>query len=285
MAGGKGSTTPGRQSCDPRSAPIFFLISKLFWLVAAPSTVLLCFVTIGAVLLAAGRTRAGRVFALLGAAGLLVGGVLPSGALLLRPIEDRFPRPGVDLAPPTGVIVLGGSTDERLALARGRVTIVDAADRLTEAVILARRFPEARLVFTGGSGVLGGTELSEAADVHRLWLDMGIPDSRITVEDRSRNTDENVRFTQTIVGPEPGQRWLLVTSAFHMARAVALFRANGWPVIPDPVDYRTRGDAADWRPSLNVVGNLQRLDLAVREWVGLVVYRMTGRTRALLPAP
>lgn len=252
---------------------------------AAPSTVLLGLVTTGAVLLAVGRTRSGRAVAILGAVGLLVGGVLPSGALLLRPIEDRFPRPGTDLAPPTGIIVLGGSTDERLALARGRVAIVDAADRMTEAVMLARRFPAARLVFTGGSGVLGGTVLSEAADVHRLWLDLGIPDSRITLEDRSRNTDENVRFTQAIVRPEPGQRWLLVTSAFHMARSVALFRANGWPVIPDPVDYRTRGDASDWRPSLNVVGNLQRLDLAVREWTGLVVYRLSGRTRTLLPEP
>lgn len=241
--------------------------------------------TVGAMLLAAGRFRAGRVLTLLGAAGLLAGGVLPTGALLLRPIEDRFPRPDADLAPPTGIIVLGGSTDERLALARGRVTIVDAADRLTEALVLARRFPQARLVFTGGSGVLGGTVLSEAADVHRLWLDMGIPDSRITVEDRSRNTDENVRFTQAIVRPEPGQRWVLVTSAFHMARSVALFRANGWPVIPDPVDYRTRGDATDWRPSLSIVGNLQRLDLAAREWTGLLVYRLTGRTRTLLPAP
>ncbi len=252
---------------------------------AAPSTVLLGAVAVGAGLLAAGRMRAGRAVALLAAAGLFVGGVLPSGALLLRPIEDRFPPPAADLAPPTGIIVLGGSTDERLALARGRVAIVEAADRLTEAVILARRFPSARLVFTGGSGVLGGTVLSEAADVHRLWLDMGIPDSRITLEDRSRNTDENVRFTKAIVGPESGQRWLLVTSAFHMARAVALFRANGWPVIPDPVDYRTRGDASDWRPSLTIVGNLQRLDLAVREWTGLIVYRLSGRTRTLLPAP
>lgn len=264
---------------------MFFLISKLFWLVAAPSTVLLGLTTVGAVLLASGRARAGRGFALAGAAGLVVAGVLPTGALLLRPIEDRFPRPAADLAAPTGIIVLGGSTDGAIALARGRVTIVDAAERLTEAVALARRFPAARLVFTGGSGLLGGSVRSEAADVLSLWLDMGLQESRITVEDRSRNTDENVRFTQAIVRPEPGQRWLLVTSASHMARSVALFRANGWPVIPDPVDYRTAGDAADWRPSLEVVGNLRRVDLAVREWIGLLVYRLSGRTRTLLPAP
>lgn len=264
---------------------MFFVISKLFWLLAAPSTVLLGLVAVGAALLAVGRIGAGRGLALAGAVGLVAAGVLPTGALLLRPIEDRFPRPAADLAAPTGIIVLGGSTDETLALARGRVTIVDAADRLTEAVALARRFPAARLVFTGGSGALMGSALTEAADVHRLWLDMGVPASRITVEDRSRNTDENVRFTKALVAPEPGQLWLLVTSASHMARSVALFRANNWPVVPDPVDYRTHGDASDWRPSLEVPGNLRRVDLAVREWVGLLVYRLSGRTRTLLPAP
>ncbi len=264
---------------------MFFVISKLAWAALAPVSLMLGMAAIGAALLVAGLWRTGRALTVIGVGALVVTGVLPIGSLLLQPIEDRFP-PLPDATPaPTGIVVLGGSTDQALTLARGRVTIREAGERLTEAVVLARRFPQARLVFSGGSAALAGSADTEAADARRLWTAMGVPDARITTEDRSRNTDENVRFTEAIVQPQPGELWILVTSAFHMPRAMALFRANDWPVIPDPVDYRTRGTAADWNPGLRAVENWERLDLALREWTGLVVYRLTGRTRTILPAP
>ena len=209
---------------------MFFLISKLFWMAATPTTALLGLTIVGAVLLGARGWRAGRACVITGVGGLLLAGPLPLGAVLLQPIENRFPTLPEDVPAPAGIIVLGGSTDQTLTLARGRVTIRDAAERLTEAVVLSRRYPDARLVFTGGSAALAGIADTEAADARRLWVAMGVPDARITTEDRSRNTDENVRFAKVVVQPQPGQRWVLVTSAFHMPRAVALFRANDWPV-------------------------------------------------------
>ncbi len=267
---------------------MFFLLSKLLWAVTAPVSVLLvlaCAGTLAAGSLSAGKARAGRRVALAATVALLACGVLPLGLLILRPLEDRFPQVPADFPAPTGFVVLGGSTDEALDAARGQVTVSTSADRVTEAVVMARRYPQARVVFSGGSGALVPTGLTEAEETRRLWIAMGIAPERITIENRSRNTDENARFTTALVRPQPGDTWLLVTSAFHVPRAVGLFRASGFPVVPYPVDYRTAGTGADWWPSADLSTGLQRLDFAVHEWVGLVSYWIAGKTSALFPAP
>jgi uncharacterized SAM-binding protein YcdF (DUF218 family) len=92
-------------------------------------------------------------------------------------------------------------------------------------------------------------------------------------------------FSRLIANPQPGERWLLLTSAFHMPRAVAVFRAVGFPVEPYPVDWRTTGPADLFRPYPSVSEGLRRTDVAVREWVGLLLYRLTGKTAELFPAP
>ncbi len=114
---------------------------------------------------------------------------------------------------------------------------------------------------------------------------MGVPAERITTEDRSRNTAENARFTMRLIAPKPGERWLLVTSAFHMPRAVGSFRAVGFPVIPYPVDYWTTDTDFDLAPRSEAVENLSRVDLAVKEWIGLAAYFTTDRVDTLFPAP
>ena len=263
---------------------MFFLISKLAWFLVAPSHVLVLGIVVGLVL--AGRgSRPGGLHLAIAASGLLLGiGVLPLGNLLLRPLEDRFPQPA-DTGLPTGAVVLGGSTDEVISAARGQPTIVAAATRITAAAALAQRYPAMRLVFSGGSGALVFKPTTEAAVTRQIWRDLGVAPARITLEDRSRNTYENALFTRRLLVPGPDERWLLITSAFHMPRAMGLFRAVGFPVIAYPVDYQTTGTAQDWLPSADILRNLQRFDLALREWTGLFVYRLTGRTGELLPTP
>ena len=157
---------------------------------------------------------------------------------------------------------------------------------MTAIAELARRYPNARVVFTGGSGrlVYGGTT-SEAELAARLFESFGIAKARVMLENKSRDTDENARFTKELVQPKPGERWLLVTSAHHMPRSVGVFRAAGFPVEAFPVDYRTRGAVDLLRPFSNVGDGLRRTDTAAREWVGLFVYRLTGRSAELFPAP
>ena len=181
--------------------------------------------------------RLGRRLAVIGIAGLFVLGATPFSRAIIRPLEDRFPIMRGDLGHVDGIIVLGGAVDTT----RHQVRFSDAASRMTEAVALARRYPDARLVFSGGSGSLVGSgRNTEAAWAHVLFHDLGIPNERLMLEDKSRNTRENATFTKALIAPKPGERWLLVTSAHHMPRSVACFRAAGFPVIPYPVDFRSR---------------------------------------------
>jgi len=261
---------------------MFFIASKALWFFAAPSALL----TLGALVGAAFAARRGARLAAIGCLmALLVIGVAPAGALLIAPLENRFPGPPANLPPPYGVVVLGGAIDDDISRARGQTTFDEGAERLTEAAVLARRFPSARIVYTGGSNSLTGRPSGEAEDARRLLVAMGVDSQRITLETRSRNTDENARFTAALVHPESDQTWLVVTSAYHMPRAMGLFRKAGFAAIADPVDYRTEGGRSDWRVNVSLPRGLALFDLAAHEWVGLLAYRLSGRIDAWFPGP
>jgi len=264
---------------------MFFVASKVLWFFAAPVNLLLVAALIGAALSGGRFTRAGRRIAVLAIALLLAIGVLPLGAWLIEPLEDRFPPPPAEMAPPYGVIVLGGAIDDELGRARDQVSLQEGAARLTEAVALARRFPQARLVYTGGSNSLTRADSTEARDAGKLLAALGVDPARIQLEESSRNTDENARFTRDLVHPEPSQVWLLVTSAWHMPRAMALFRKAGFNVVAYPVDYRTQGGIGDWRLNGEASRGFALFDLAVHEWIGLAVYRASGKIDSAFPAP
>jgi uncharacterized SAM-binding protein YcdF (DUF218 family) len=260
---------------------MFFLASKLFWLVASPLHLALLGLVAGLILhkTAFGLPLAGA------AAGLLcLMAFSPLGALLLRPLEDRFPRPAASCAP-KGIIVLGGSVDERLTRARGAIALNDAGEWLTEGAALARRWPDALLVFSGGSAALLDDSIKEAESARQLWLELGVPEAQMRFEDASRNTYENALFTQRLVDPRRDDCWLLVTSAFHMPRSIGIFRALGMNPVAWPVDYRTSGTGDDYRPPADGALAIRNVEVGLREWVGLVAYRLTGKTGALFPAP
>jgi uncharacterized SAM-binding protein YcdF (DUF218 family) len=229
--------------------------------------------------------RAGRVLAFASLIVLAILGLSPAGNALIIPLEERFPRWDATRGAPDGIIVLGGAISPDVSTARGEVALNEAAERLTVAAELARRYPDARIVFSGGSGALIYDEGAEAPLALRLLESLGIPRARITLEDRSRNTVENAVLSKAIVQPKPGERWLLVTSAHHLPRAVGVFRKAGFPVEAYPVDWRTRGADDALRPFASVGDGLRRSDTAVREWVGLAVYWLTGRSSELFPGP
>jgi uncharacterized SAM-binding protein YcdF (DUF218 family) len=264
---------------------MFFYVSKVVWYVVEPINLLLS-IGLAGVLFGFGRfARIGwRVTA--GAIILLaIAAFSPLGGLMLRPLEDRFPLPSADMPAPTGIIVLGGALDESISLARKSPALLAAASRLTGALVLAKRYPQARLVFTGGNASLRPTDLSEADGVRDFWLSLGVPPERMSFEKRSKNTWENAINTRELVQPKPGETWLLVTSAWHMPRAMGIFRRAGFNVTAYPVDFRTFGDDRDLRPTYVVLDELTALDLALHEWIGLVAYHLTGKTDAWFPAP
>lgn len=263
---------------------MFFHLSKIFWAFAAPSTFLIALTSLGALLLFTRFAPWGRRFVVTGllALALLATGV--PGSLLMRALEDRFPRPA-HVGEVAGIIVLGGAVDEDLTAARHDVALKHSAERMTEGLALARLHPEARIVFSGGTGRLFPTQLTEADAARMLWRRLGLEDARVLYEDRSRNTAENARFTRDLAQPKPGETWLLVTSAYHMPRSMGLFRAAGFEVVAWPTDYRTHGGPRDLLPMREASQGLTRADVAIREWIGLVAYRLTGRIADLFPAP
>jgi uncharacterized SAM-binding protein YcdF (DUF218 family) len=258
-----------------------FVLSKIVWALLAPGTLLLIAVTL-AFLLHRRHPRASRALNGLAVIVLAALALTPLSYWIDGPLERRFPPP-VLAERVDGIIVLGGALDAIPARITGQPELNDAAERLTAFVELSRRYPQAKLVYTGGSGLVLHQDVSESDIAERLFAALGLPPERIVFERKSRNTWENAVFSQSLVHPQPGERWLLVTSAWHMPRAVGCFRRIGWNVTPYPVDH-VGANANDWL-GFNVDVQLRAVTLGMKEWIGLVSYRLMDRTSALLPAP
>lgn len=263
---------------------MFFTFAKIFWFVVQPLGALLVLLVLAVIALVIGWRRIGTGFAVLALLVTFVSGWTSVGAMALHPLENRFERPSPPQDDVAGIIVLGGFFEGAINLARGGYELNSSADRIVEAAVLARRYPQARVVVTGGSGSLLLDGEADDATAPRLLEALGIERGRMVLEDQSRDTYENALFTRELVEPQEGETWLLVTSAFHMPRSVMLFRRAGFDVVPWPVDYRTTGEDSLGLSRNNVVHTLQTTGVALREWIGLVAYRVTGRTDAILPA-
>lgn len=264
---------------------MFYVVSKIFWALANPLSlsVLLLITALTAGLLGWRRSAGAATFA--ATAILLLGGWTTAGALLLHPLEDRFRRP--DRLPETvaGIVVLGGGFEGGVNRVRGGYELNRGGDRFVETAVLARRLPDAKILISGGSGALLLKGESDAETAPRLLEALGVDPGRLLLENQSRNTYENAQFSHRLAKPAPGERWLLVTSAFHMPRSMGLFRKAGFDVIAWPTDYRTSGQETPGLTQDNPIDSLHNMVLAVREWIGLVAYRLAGWTGALLPAP
>jgi uncharacterized SAM-binding protein YcdF (DUF218 family) len=268
---------------------MFFYLAKAVWFLLQPSTLIALLIGYGAILIWTGWARWGRRFVSIGAILLLVAGLSPLGAALILPLEDRFPRADLEAQPPAGFIVLGGAEDRLVGTARQAVALNEAGERMIEAALLAKRFPEAKIAFAGGdAGVLYRTG-NEAEGAESLLTVLGVTRDRLILEANSRDTYENAVLLKDELAKQgalgPDKRWLLITSAYHMPRAIGVFRKAGLDVEAWPVDYRTRGRADLTRPFDKVSEGLRRIDVASREWAGLLAYWLMGRSEALFPAP
>ncbi len=263
---------------------MFFVLSKIVGYFAIPSNLLVLIGLAGIALLPTRLLRTGRRLLVVSVILIAVIGVLPIGNALIMPLEARFPQWDPTQGPPSGIIVLGGTINPKLSVARNQISLDEAAERVTSAVELARKYPTARIVFSGGYSDLkiGPTESDLAA---RLVESLGVPRDRIALETHSRNTAENAAFTKRLVAPKPGERWLLITSAMHMPRAMGSFHQAGFPVEAYPVDYQTAGWEDLWALPGSLMDGIRRTDAAVHEWLGLFIYWVTGRISTPFPKP
>jgi len=260
-------------------------IAKVLWFSLQPSSLILTLLITGAALLFTRHWRAGRRLVVASGALFLIGGMPPLGNVLILPLEQRFARADLSGRDVDGIIVLGGVEDARVAAGRHVHAMNEAGERITEAAALALRYPRAKVLFTSGSVGYGGAHAAGADGADLIFRDLGIADDRLLPERASHNTWENAVYTKALAAPQPGQRWLLVTSASHMPRAMGVFRKVGFAVEPWPVDFRT-ADARDWFQTFeSPAEGLRRVELAVHEWIGLITYWLMGRSDELFPRP
>jgi uncharacterized SAM-binding protein YcdF (DUF218 family) len=248
----------------------------------SPGAWLAAFCALGGILLALGLRRLGAGFTACGILGFAAVVSLPLDQWALAPLENRFPVP-VDTNGYYGILVLGGALETGLTQDRARPSLNAASERLIEFVALARKYPEAKLAFTGGPMPNRPDGPPEADGVRQLFESLGLSSDRVTFESQSLTTHENAVLSARKIKPDLAQRWLLLTSAAHMPRSIGAFRAAGWNVTAYPVGYKTFLDNR-LRATRGFGERMALLDIAAHEWLGLLYYRLTGRSAALFPA-
>jgi uncharacterized SAM-binding protein YcdF (DUF218 family) len=257
-----------------------FFVAKIFWMLFEPSNLLILVLAAGIILCWMHRDSVGRPLILASAAAMLVVWLLPVGQWLAMPLEARFQR-GTLPSHVDGILILGNGLDPKIYASRGVPNEQPSEQRIVAGAELARRFPRAKVVFSGGSGALFGGD-SEAGVARMILMDLGVPARQILLEDKSRDTWENLVFTRRLVSPKAGETWILVTSAIHMPRAMGIAHRVGWQMIPWPAEYITASHGSiRWHYDYaDKAGELQEV---LHEWIGLVAYRLEGRTDSIFP--
>ena len=242
---------------------MIYYVSKVFWLIAAPTNALVLISAIAAFWAVLLSRNCVASLAAAAACGLVIGTFTPIGLAVTVPLEYRFPiSPSNSQVPPDGIILLGGA-------GMSGILAVSA---------LSKDYPKVRLIFSGFSATNWDNEWL------KVFAQLGGEPTRIYMDPRPRTTSEDALYAAALLKPTRSERWTLVTSASHMPRAVGCFRVAGFQVEPHPVAFGTDRSHpfAGFAPGSGALGDL---DLSTKEWIGLIAYRLTGKTDALFPGP
>ena len=263
---------------------MFFALSKILWFLIQPLN-LIALLIIGSAL-ASWRGMAGTAswMRLLAMLGLIAPMFLPINVWLLAPLEQRFSAPNPLPEKVDGIILLGGAQRPSLTAYWKEPELNDSAETMTSFLALARRYPQAQLVFSGGSGDILIQDIDEAATVRLFFKQQSFDDSRVIYENKSRNTYENALFSQRLVRPKTDQTWLMITHARTAPRAMGVFRKLGWNVIAIPADHTVIPNQG-WKPRLNLAAAFSDINEGLHEWLGMIAYYFSGKSEDLFPVP
>lgn len=261
---------------------VFFYVSKFAWALLSPINLMVILVCFATLLLLLNYQRLAKVILVLLLFVNVPVLIYPVGDLLIYPLESRFQKPAIMPANIDGIIVLGGAENLATTASWQQVEVNDAADRYIYTAKLAKDYPTAPVLFTGGSGSVLFRDDQKSAEIPFTVLTAsGVDAKRLIIESASRNTAQNFTLIKPLLPKQNGQ-YLLVTSAFHMPRSVGIARQQGINVIPYPVDYRsTHASLRTW--SIDYLGHMSSLNTAWREWIGLTVYFVADKTSAWFP--
>jgi uncharacterized SAM-binding protein YcdF (DUF218 family) len=250
---------------------------------SAPSNLIGAAIVVGFVLLLL-RLRIGIIVAAVSVAGLLAAGFGPLGNVLLTPLEERFPEWRYPHRHVDGIIVLGGSYDFVRHPYLSMIVLEEDTEPLALVIDLARRYPEAKVIVSGGSSY--SHDVTEASIMKDYFTSFGIAPERIVTEDRSLNMVQSAQFTANLLRPDPSSRWLLLTYGHLMPRAVGAFRKAGFELFPFAIHVRNpSGWDVMWNSDRTLAENLGKLDIAAHEWLGLAYYKLKGYSDEWFPSP
>ena len=261
---------------------LFFYSSKIIWFLISPIHFYLYLLSICILLLFTRYRQNARKILCVMLLFMWVVALFPVGSWLYYPLETRFQHNPKLPKTLDGIIVLGGSISPSKSHYWQQLETNRHHERLTTFIQLAKNYPEAKLLFSGGSASIKDNQPTEAEFVRQYFIDSGISGSRLIIEDRARNTAENIQYSKKLLNPQPGENWVVITTAFHMPRSVGLFCQQNWSVIPYPVDHASNPETL-FNVDLNLADHTGSLNGASREWVGLLAYFLTGKINQILP--
>ena len=257
-----------------------FYLSKILWVIFNPFNLFIFFIFFSSFLSFFLKNFYYKFIVIFNIFFFLIIAVLPTGEYMIYKLEKRFHSDFIPLTSIDGVLILSGATEPFLTKEYNQIHLNGAIERLTESIGLIKKFPNAKIIFSGGSGSLYHQELKHADVAKKFFLQQNIKIDNIIFENKSKNTYENILFSKKIAEPKLNDNWILITSAFHMTRAINIAENLEWKVIPYPVDFNVPKKIS-WKPKFNFLNNINLLQLASHEWLGLVSYYIMGRTNKI----
>jgi uncharacterized SAM-binding protein YcdF (DUF218 family) len=262
---------------------LFFYLARYVWTVVSPDSLFIILLSLCLLLLLFGQTKKATVLLSLLTVTTLFISFFSVGDWLLYPLESRYKTNPELPEKIDGIIVLGGSVIPDRSAEWQQLETNLYHERLSSFIDLAKRYPDARLVFSGGNSDTDKEKPTEAQIAEKHFLASGIEQDRLFMENKARNTYENAIYIKQLMAPKPDETWLMITTAYHMPRSVGVFCQQNWKVIPYPVDHQTLPSKL-YQPGFSLIGHAYNLVLAAHEWLGLLAYYVSGKTNDIFPS-
>ena len=254
-----------------------FYLSKILWILLNPFNIFLLFICFGYILSFFSNKIFSKIFYSLTFIFFIIIAVMPTGEFMIYQLEKKF---HVLKSLPNeidGIPILSGATQPVLTKEHNQISLNGSAERLTESLLLMKKYSNSKIIFSGGSGSLNNQKLTHSYAANLFFTNFEIKLDNIIYENNSRNTYENILFSKKIVNPKINEKWVIVTSAHHMQRALNIAEKLGWTLIPYAVDFKHL-KTFSWKPSINFLNNISIFQSAIHEWLGLMVYYLTGKS-------
>ena len=257
-----------------------YFISKFIWIFLSPLNLIIIFLIFSAIFKFFNINIISRIFFLFTVVFFILVGFFPTGNLILHQLEKNYVVLNKIPNDLDGILILGGPTNVGISKAHDQVNFNDAAERLTESARIINNYNPDKVIFSGGTKKQN-FESSHAYVAKKFFENLNIDTSKIIFEFQSRNTYENILNSKNIIKPGEDEKWLIITSAFHMRRAINISKKLEWNLIPYPVDFRTGRKFNSFKPNLKILQNFNSFDLASHETIGLISYYFLDRTNRI----